>query len=67
LRRAGEGKSHNLRGVYVYVFEKGAGGWKLASFTADPKAGQKRAPHAGAPFHHHPPFALGLSKGPSSS
>ena len=26
-------------GVYVYVFEKGADGWKLASFTADPEAG----------------------------
>lgn len=25
-------------GVYVYVFEKGADGWKLASFTADPEA-----------------------------
>ncbi|MBO9576425.1 MAG: hypothetical protein J7494_11850 [Sphingobium sp.] len=27
-------------GVYVYVFEKGADGWKLASFTADPEAEQ---------------------------
>jgi hypothetical protein len=25
-------------GVYVYVFEKGADGWKLATFTADPEA-----------------------------
>ncbi len=27
-------------GVYIYVFEKGADGWKLASFTADPEAEQ---------------------------
>lgn len=27
-------------GVYVYVFEKDASGWRLASFTADPEAEQ---------------------------
>lgn len=27
-------------GVYVYIFENGAGGWRLASFTADPEAAE---------------------------
>jgi len=35
--REGEAMSVSC-GVYVYVFEKGAGGWQLASFTADPEA-----------------------------
>ena len=27
-------------GVYVYIFEKGTDGWRLASFTADPEAAE---------------------------
>ena len=34
-----DGKTMSVScGVYVYVFEKDASGWRLASFTADPEA-----------------------------